>query len=613
MSFWSKLFSNDVDSVKESYQDKTLENASYEENVSSNLNYGQFDEQPGKSISFLNNDAKWNRFIQYESENDGELVARFKCAEFKKFFLNYAYEEGIISSIDIEKDCIYETNFFINEISTTYMNWATKNEPVICIDARIYSQFSKGSLFEYKFLVRAPYEGYLRIVSSFWEDIEVNGENLYILYSPSRAKELWPHFEQYGFIYDNPDELDHVNVRFNEYKYDEEFWKGIPYYAFETENNFVFLRYEWKVANFSHVSKDQHVCTIIKNPNFYNQKEYKIYSPASGVITLSRNGESKDYKCEEEIRNCNELHLFSVYKDRASLMKHHFYFYDRQKIDEFDGTISLSWVTDRRLPKCEEDESYLDDYPGVEMSAGFGNYIIVSFELKNNIPYIVFSVDSNKIRLSNGDFLDMQFVGDNGDNIVLKFPITNNCIAKRVSNVYDKSFYCELSQDDIFCMMNYDCVSWRARFSKQPLMTVVGSNESIWCPKEYAVDVFKAFAKRYMELIEELRIEHTIEFSSSNDDSTYIVSDDACYVYLMLDTSTGYYKIGMSNNPEYRERTLQSEKPTIVKLCAKEFPNRAIAGAFESALHKTFESKRLRGEWFELDDNDITAIIMSLS
>jgi hypothetical protein len=69
----------------------------------------------------------------------------------------------------------------------------------------------------------------------------------------------------------------------------------------------------------------------------------------------------------------------------------------------------------------------------------------------------------------------------------------------------------------------------------------------------------------------------------------------------------------MSNNPEYRERTLQSEKPTIVKLCAKEFPNRAIAGAFESALHKTFESKRLRGEWFELDDNDITAIIMSLS
>ena len=81
----------------------------------------------------------------------------------------------------------------------------------------------------------------------------------------------------------------------------------------------------------------------------------------------------------------------------------------------------------------------------------------------------------------------------------------------------------------------------------------------------------------------------------------------------MYDTSTSYYKIGISNNPEYRERTLQSEKPTIEKICAKEYPNRTIAGAIESALHKAYDSKRLRGEWFALDANDVIAITATLS
>jgi hypothetical protein len=35
------------------------------------------------------------------------------------------------------------------------------------------------------------------------------------------------------------------------------------------------------------------------------------------------------------------------------------------------------------------------------------------------------------------------------------------------------------------------------------------------------------------------------------------------YVYLMIDKNTGYHKIGFSKNPKHREKTLQSEKPTI--------------------------------------------------
>lgn len=88
---------------------------------------------------------------------------------------------------------------------------------------------------------------------------------------------------------------------------------------------------------------------------------------------------------------------------------------------------------------------------------------------------------------------------------------------------------------------------------------------------------------------------------------------NSCHVYLMHDESNGFYKIGISNKPEYREHTLQSEKPTIVLVCSKEFPNRSIAEAFEAALHKVYENKRLRGEWFKLDDSDVQDLIVSLS
>ena len=88
---------------------------------------------------------------------------------------------------------------------------------------------------------------------------------------------------------------------------------------------------------------------------------------------------------------------------------------------------------------------------------------------------------------------------------------------------------------------------------------------------------------------------------------------DSCHVYLMHDTTNGFYKIGISNNPEHRERTLQSEKPSIEIVCCKEYPIRSIAEAFEAALHKAFASKRIRGEWFSLDETDVMFLVKTLS
>lgn len=74
--------------------------------------------------------------------------------------------------------------------------------------------------------------------------------------------------------------------------------------------------------------------------------------------------------------------------------------------------------------------------------------------------------------------------------------------------------------------------------------------------------------------------------------------------YLMKDSNTGYTKIGKAINPKFRERTLQSEKPSISLFAVYD-------NLIEFELHKKFESKRIRGEWFNLCEEDIKLILDS--
>ena len=91
------------------------------------------------------------------------------------------------------------------------------------------------------------------------------------------------------------------------------------------------------------------------------------------------------------------------------------------------------------------------------------------------------------------------------------------------------------------------------------------------------------------------------KIEKENDPSKY--ANRLTYVYVMIDKNTGYYKIGRSKKPEYRERTLQSEKPTIEILYTFEAMIK-----HEKQLHEMFSNKRLRGEWFDLSGSDIEKI-----
>ena len=82
----------------------------------------------------------------------------------------------------------------------------------------------------------------------------------------------------------------------------------------------------------------------------------------------------------------------------------------------------------------------------------------------------------------------------------------------------------------------------------------------------------------------------------------------AGYVYLIA-SDTGYYKIGRTNNPENRLATFAVKLPFHVEYeCLIACPDMR---ALERSLHRKFEHKRVNGEWFALDADDI-AIIKSL-
>lgn len=80
----------------------------------------------------------------------------------------------------------------------------------------------------------------------------------------------------------------------------------------------------------------------------------------------------------------------------------------------------------------------------------------------------------------------------------------------------------------------------------------------------------------------------------------------------MHDEANGFYKIGMSNNPIYREGTLQSEKPTIKLIASHKYPSRKFASALEAALHNLYSNLHVRGEWYRLRDEDVNEIIEGL-
>lgn len=113
-----------------------------------------------------------------------------------------------------------------------------------------------------------------------------------------------------------------------------------------------------------------------------------------------------------------------------------------------------------------------------------------------------------------------------------------------------------------------------------------------------AIDRYASGNPLYWKLRSDILMSATI----LEDTRTRIKSLEEQQTYLMKDHTTGLIKIGKSNNPRKREKTLQSEKPQIT-LFASHDKN------IEKELHAKYKNKRIRGEWFNLSDKDLKDIV----
>ena len=104
-------------------------------------------------------------------------------------------------------------------------------------------------------------------------------------------------------------------------------------------------------------------------------------------------------------------------------------------------------------------------------------------------------------------------------------------------------------------------------------------------------DIHNEMFNRYME--------YDPEVTAADLDSAY------GYVYL-LQTEHGY-KIGKSVNPKSRIASLRTASSFKIHVLAVIYASKM--GALERALHASFASKKIRGEWYLLDEADIAYIV----
>ena len=234
------------------------------------------------------------------------------------------------------------------------------------------------------------------------------------------------------------------------------------------------------------------------------------------------------------------------------------------------------------------------------MEIGYNFFLCFEFrEDKGIISFDTGGYGEYYVRIHKGDTISLLL--SNGE--ILDYTLNRKALDKH-------RYGFTLFQDDIDALHNNRIVSCRITYADEERKPddLVFTNTVLG---DYAHDAIRYYLQTYLDEVHRLVPSYKFPVRKVKRTRTEF-GFNGCYVYLMQDTTNGYYKIGISNTPEYREKTLQSEKPTIELLASTKYPTRKIAEAIESALHTAYSQQRLRGEWFKLDDVDVAAIIETL-
>lgn len=353
----------------------------------------------------------------------------------------------------------------------------------------------------------------------------------------------------------------------------------------------------------------------------------KILAPSGGILYIEEELGFNDYEKNGTVSwDCNNPALYEKELQRIALL-----FF-------FDDVIFYYFKTDKAV--LEKDpytnlHNILWEHDARGIYSEFGE---IKLDFINDKAVLVYEIPQDEEKLIKGDCISLRFQNGQIIDYLIQNEPTKVYPINNVKDYYWYKYCFTLYKEDLilllddwlnyyhssacFAMEDSDWIveaeldtaldSYRITYrnNRIPAKTVPVSSLSLLNYSD-ADEEIRIYTRCYLDALNRLVPEYKFPSRSITQDSTEY-NFNWCYVYLMKDTSNGYHKIGISNTPEYRERTLQSEKPTIEMLACKKFPTRKIAESIESALHTAYSQQRLRGEWFNLTDADVAAIIETL-
>lgn len=379
--------------------------------------------------------------------------------------------------------------------------------------------------------------------------------------------------------------------------------KTIVNHLTQNKDYYLYCKISWKIPNYSMVKKgdmlailsynsiEERYVLFAKRKNV-TEKEIELFSPNDGYLFIIDIDEYGWY-------NNNEITYSNQKKEDIAKIDNNIGYIFNNISDLFSYYYSCSRAVLKKDPcttlnKIDWNNNSNLDILDLDFE-GFSISFAIDF-IDNNCVFCIDYYD----KLCKGDCFSLLF----NNAGIIDFSISD-------ISVKHEPYLFTLYQEDIDLLMTSSLVSLRIFYhnnAKRP-QTITLNEDCFGHP--YKDNAIHAYIKSRIDAIHKLIPDY--QFPRRSVLKTQEKYEfNWCYVYLMRDDTNGYHKIGISNTPEYRERTLQSEKPTIEMLACKKFPTRKIAEALESALHTAYSQQRLRGEWFNLNDADVAAIIETL-
>lgn len=353
---------------------------------------------------------------------------------------------------------------------------------------------------------------------------------------------------------------------------------------------------EWHKQDGELVKQNDLILTFKYSTSYSNNEIINHYAEKDGYLDK--------FKTQLDPRDLDQKDLvYIIHNKDENRINRKFVNTPNINIDDFTGKKIIKWK------QVGNNKGHTE---GIT-SSSLDNKTSLTFSF-NNIAekdYIVFNFYSKEVMLSKDDVVSFLFT----DNKIIDYRIDS--ISYKASHPYIEKLFenkVQITDDELQTFEAKDFFKWKISLKKQN-REIIGGNEGYdqYISAKILILVIKKLAKEYRELVKSEIHNYKPLFKRESFDNPFNETmSEECYVYLMIDINNHYHKIGISNKPEWREKTLQSEKPTIELIASKKFISRKIASSIEKALHDSFSDKRIRGEWFKLEAKDIQEIKITL-